>query len=412
MSTLGGLTAGLAFLPTWLNEARDTLALDALFSGWVRTSGWRSAGVVWPADSNHGLMILAKPDGVETLSHAPAELPGVLKSLRAGSATVLWQVPNSAGKLYAQLSPGGRAAGVVWIERPANEPWTDADRNYLKLSVKLIERSPALTAKIGPVVDPERLQQRLTDAALIAGRMAHDFDNILTGIIGFADLTIPLLPPGTQQSKFVTEISKVGQRGTVFTQQLHQLARSAHSKPQPSSVPVAVNKEELRVRPLSAGGVQVISNIPANLAAVAMDSAPLMSVIGHLLENAVEATPVGGRVVVNAKLVELSATDAKTYLGQVAPGQHVEVTVQDSGPGIKPEVRAKLFVEPFYTTKVRHRGLGLAIVYRTLCAHRSGIRIESVPPPELGTLVRIVIPPAAVRPAVAPSFASTPMIGG
>jgi signal transduction histidine kinase len=88
------------------------------------------------------------------------------------------------------------------------------------------------------------------------------------------------------------------------------------------------------------------------------------------------------------------------------------VTVQDTGPGIKPEVRARLFAEPFYTTKVRRRGLGLAIVYRTLSAHRGGVRIEPVPPPDSGTLARVVIPPAA-RPAVVPALVtSTPVTGG
>jgi signal transduction histidine kinase len=74
-------------------------------------------------------------------------------------------------------------------------------------------------------------------------------------------------------------------------------------------------------------------------------------------------------------------------------------------------VRAKLFVEPFFTTKVRHRGLGLAVVYRTLFAHRGGVRIDPVPPPDPGTVVRVVIPFAAARPAVAPA-AGGPYLGG
>jgi signal transduction histidine kinase len=71
-------------------------------------------------------------------------------------------------------------------------------------------------------------------------------------------------------------------------------------------------------------------------------------------------------------------------------------------------------VEPFYTTKVRHRGLGLAIAYRALCAHRGGVRIESVPAPGTGTLVRVVLPLAAARPpaVVAGPVAATAAAGG
>jgi signal transduction histidine kinase len=134
-----------------------------------------------------------------------------------------------------------------------------------------------------------------------------------------------------------------------------------------------------------------------------MDSGPLGVVLGHLIENATDASSPNGRVVVSANVVELSTADAKAYLGHVGPGTYIEVTVKDSGTGIKPEVRAKLFAEPFYTTKVRHRGLGLAVVFRTLHAHGGGIRIETPTPPDHGTVVRVVLPPGAVRPAVAPA---------
>lgn len=405
MTSSGGLAAGLAYLPNWLADAREGHALDALLSGWVRASGWKSAGVVWPFDSGVKLAVLAREDGVEPLAHPPAETADVAESLRSGTPTVVWQVPNSAGRLYTLLVPAGRPAGVLWAERPAGEPWTEADRNYLRLSAKLIERSSALSARIGPVVDPDRLQQRLHDAAVIAGRMAHDFDNILTGVIGFADLTAPLLPAGSQPHKFVGEIGKVGQRGMVFTQQLHQLSRSGQVKPQPAAVAAALTKEETRLKAVLPAGARIVTDVPAGLAAVGMDAGPLGVVVGHLLENAVEATPANGTVTVTVRQVELNPSDARLYLGQVGPGAYAEITVTDGGPGIKPEVRAKLFVEPFYTTKVRHRGLGLAVVYRTLFAHRGGIRIDAAAPPAPGTVARVVIPLAAARPAVAPAAA-------
>jgi signal transduction histidine kinase len=412
MSMPGGVSAGLAFLPSWLTDAKDSATLDALLTGWVRASGWRGAGLLWAADGPPSLVLQARPDGVQKLTHPPAELPEVLKGLRSGSGTIHWQLPNSASRLYALITPVGRPAGVVWAERAAGG-WSEEERNYLRLSARLIERSPALAAQIGPLIDGERLRQRLADASVIAGRMAHDFDNILTGIIGFADLSVPLVPPGSQAAKFITEISKVGQRGIQFTQELHQMSRSGQSKPQPGSVAASLVKEETRLRPAMAAGVQVATSLPQGLPAVAIDPGPLGVALGHLLENAVEATPANGRVVVTARPVELTAADARGYLGQAGIGPHVEVTVQDSGPGIKPEVRAKLFVEPFYTTKVRHRGLGLAIVYRTLCAHRGGVRLDAAPPPQTGTVARVVLPVAVARPAVVPTvIASTPVVRG
>lgn len=405
MTLPGGLASGLAFLPTWFTETKDPQALGATLSAWVRASGWRCAGFAWPAEPNPTTVLVARDESIDATSPAPFETADVVQSLRGGSPTVVWQIPQSAGRLYTLAYPAGKSAVLLWAERGPNEPWTEADRQYLRLSARLIERSPAVAARIGPVIDPERLLHRLQDAAVIAGRMAHDFDNILTGIIGFADLSVPQLPKDSQPAKYVAEIGKVGQRGIVFTQQLHQLSRSGQIKPLPGSVPAVTAKEEARLKPVAAAGVTFVTNFPSALAAVAMDTGPLQTVLGHLMENAAEATPAGGTVTVSAKPVELNPTDAKAYLGQVGPGAHIEVTVHDTGPGIKPDVFAKLFVDPFHTTKVRHRGLGLAICYRVLYAHRGGIKIDTAPGG--GTWVRTVFPLAAARPAFAPATTTT-----
>jgi signal transduction histidine kinase len=398
MSGPSGSIAGLAFLTHWLNDAKEAVAFDALLSAWVRASGWKSAGVIWPAEGSASLATQVRPDGAIEAATPPAELPDTLKTLRSGSPTVVWQLPGTSGRLYTMLQPLGRPTGVIWVERAGTEPWTEIDRNYLMLSVRLIERSPALAAKIGSMIDSERLQQRLHDAALIAGRMAHDFDNVLTGIIGFADLTLPLVQNLPQPAKFISEISKVGQRGIVFTQQLHQLSRAGHAKPQPSSLTAVLAKEETRLRPNMPSGLQIVSDVPHAISTIGIEAVPLGLIVGHLIENAADASPPNGRVIVSARAVELSATDAKSYLGQVRPGTHIEVTVRDSGTGIKPEIRSKLFAEPFYTTKVRHRGLGLAVVFRTLYAHGGGIRIEPTNPPDQGTVVHFVVPPGNSRP--------------
>jgi len=240
--------------------------------------------------------------------------------------------------------------------------------------------------------------------------MAHDFDNILTGIMGFADLAGPMLPVGSQPAGFIAEISKVGQRGIQFTQQLHQLSRGGQVKPTPGSVPAAVAKEEARIRPALPTGVRLTKDLPPTLPAVAIETGPLQTVLGHLIANAAEACPPGGLVSVAARPVELSEADAREYLGKAAVGAHLEVTVADNGPGIKPEVRRRLFAEPFFTTKVRHRGLGLAVCYRILCAHRGGIQLSPVAAPGTGTQVRVVLPLAA-RPAAVTGTTTPPPTG-
>jgi len=166
-------------------------------------------------------------------------------------------------------------------------------------------------------------------------------------------------------------------------------------------VSAAVQKEEQRLRAAAPANTRIEKDIPPNLPSVALESAPLQTVLGHLMENAIEACPSGGGVRVSAEPVELSEPEARSYLGRAGAGAFLRVTITASGTGIKPEHRKRLFVEPFFTTKVRHRGLGLAVAYRILFAHRGGILIDPVPPPGTGTHARVVLPLAAARPPAA-----------
>lgn len=408
MSGPGTLSAALAYLPNWWLETTDAGAFDALLVGWVRACGWRAAGFIWPAEANP----VAKTAIGATVAQdrvPPPEVPEVARRVRAGEQTVLHQTLAGGSRIYAPVMPAGRPLGLLWAEKTAAQPWTDPERAYLTLTAKTVERAPALAAVIGSVLDPDRLGERLADAAVIASRMAHEFNNILNGVIGFADLTLPLLPPGSQQAGWVAEIAKVGQRGTVFTQQLHQFGRSGQPRPTPGSVAGALMREEARLRAAMHPALKFEKDLPPNMPGVALESTPLQALLGHLLENAIEACPQGGTIRITARPVELSEADARGFLGKATAGPHLLVVVSDTGSGIKPDVRGRLFADPFFTTKIRHRGLGLAIVYRTLAAHRGGIQFEPVVAPGTGTHVRIVLPLAAARPA---ALTTTPMPAG
>ncbi len=221
MSSSGSLTSALAGLPSWLQPTADPASLDANFLTWVESAGWRAGGMVWPCE---GPPILLKcvQNGKAYLTTIPPELPDALRRLHQGEPTATVTAVNGSLRVYASLTPQGRPSGVIWAEKAAGSPITDTDRNLMVLTARLVEGSPAFAAAAGPVIDTDRLMTRLQDAAVIAGRMAHDFDNILTGIMGFTDLAQPLLPPGSPAVGFLAEISKGGHRGIQFTQQLHQ----------------------------------------------------------------------------------------------------------------------------------------------------------------------------------------------
>lgn len=377
MNELPGWTAGLANLTDWLAESdSQTMRLELLLENWVRDSGWSSAGLLWPLDGQRLL-------DVATAAQPPNRPVPV--ELVEGSKPCT----QADDRLWLRLRPPGLSSGAIWVVRGTG-PWTDREIDFAVVSAALIERSPALRNRIGAPND-DRLTQRLADVSVIAGRMAHDFDNLLTGVLGFADLLAPQMTPGTPAAKYVAEIGKIGQRGTVLTRQLHELSRSGQVKPQPGNVIDAVAIETDAVRGQLPIGGNLVVDVPRNLPTVAMESVPLRAVVRHLLENAVQAAPPNTAVRVVARAVDLSLADARAFHGAAAPGRAVELSFADVGPGVAPSTRPRLFAEPFFTTKVRHRGLGLAVAYRTLTAHRGGVRIDSASPGP-GTVARAVIP--------------------
>jgi signal transduction histidine kinase len=117
------------------------------------------------------------------------------------------------------------------------------------------------------------------------------------------------------------------------------------------------------------------------------------------VQNAREALPAAGSITVAARRHDLTAEECIDLVGGPVPGPSVELTVADTGSGLSPEARDRLFHEPFFTTKVRRRGWGLALVHGILRANRGGLRLD--PRPEGGSCVRVFLPLAPPSPAPA-----------
>jgi signal transduction histidine kinase len=319
-----------------------------------------SAGLRWPAD------------GVPALVAETAPAP-------AGATRLTVPVPH-------------QPAAVLWIDGAG------MDEGFAQLVAAALGASPVLHGLLGPAADQARVAQRLEDAARVAGRVAHDLDNVFQGVTGFLALALEELIPGTPAHDTVREADTAARAGMRFCVQLHQLSRGGQARPLPAIVAAALERETARLAK-DHPGVKIEVDVPADLPPVAVEASGLQLILGHLLDNAVEASPKDGAVKVIARWVELTPADVPGFLGRPVAGPHVEVQVADQGPGLTDEARRKMFVEPFFTTKYRHRGLSLAVVYRMLYAHRGGVQADARP--GQGTTIRVVFPLAAARvPAV------------
>lgn len=231
----------------------------------------------------------------------------------------------------------------------------------------------------------------------MSGRIAHAFDNVLTGIVGFAELTLTQTARDSAPHQYVGEVLKAAQAGVQLTQQLHTLSRCAAAGPGPTSLAVLVADEQGRYAPPAGSLVRMHFAVPSDLPPVAMDADALRTALGHVLDNARESVGSSGTIAITARQIELAAGERGDWLGNPEPGPALEVLITDSGPGLNAEARQRLFQEPFFTTKPRHRGVGLAIVCRTLFTQGGGFRLDSGP--SGGAVARLLLPIAAAHPA-------------
>jgi CheY-like chemotaxis protein len=249
--------------------------------------------------------------------------------------------------------------------------------------------------------DQAARRRRLEDAALVTRRMCHDVGNLLTGILGFTELTLSQLDSNSPALPYVKELYQAVQHANHVTGQMRLFSRRNAGSTRPSLLTAALTEEEARFRQ-APGAAALALEIDASpeLPLVPLNTEALRTVLGHVLDNAREAIKGPGKVRLRARLVQLSEADCVDLLGCAAPGPHVEIAISDDGCGLSPEARQRLFAEPFFTDKPRHRGLGLAVTYGILCAHKGGLSVE--PGQEYGTVVRLLLPAAAASVPVEP----------
>ena len=300
--------------------------------------------------------------------------------------------PAGESFLIAAIPAAERPPRLLWLEEPPGRVWHDAEKAALLLAGQVFGRTyplpPGGTEPPAPL-DQAPLRQRLHDAAIISGRVAHAFDNVLTGIVGFAELALSQATDPTLQ-QYLGEVLQASQLGIQLTQQMHQFNRCATPGTGPTRVALVAADEEGRLRQTLNPRVTLTVAVPNDLPPVAIDPDPLRQVLGHLLDNACESLSGGGTVSLSARLSALDEPACGRLFGSPRPGRCLEVTIADSGGGLSPEARQRLFREPFFTSKPRHRGLGLAIVYRILHAHHGGFQLEAGP--QGGTVARVFLP--------------------
>jgi PAS domain S-box-containing protein len=239
-----------------------------------------------------------------------------------------------------------------------------------------------------------RHTQKLESLGVLAGGIAHDFNNFLMAILGNSDLALDELPPQASAKSSLLEIQKAAIRASELCRQL--LAYSGKGKSSLEKVDLSTLVKEISemLEVSISKKVHIHYQLSNTIPFIEVDATQVRQVVMNLIVNASEA--IGdqeGAIILKTGLYEGHREEAAIFPfpaeGRPEPGQYCYVEVRDTGSGISIEAAEKLF-EPFYTTKLRGRGLGLSAVLGIVKGHQGMIQLESEP--GRGATFRVLFP--------------------
>jgi two-component system, cell cycle sensor histidine kinase and response regulator CckA len=232
--------------------------------------------------------------------------------------------------------------------------------------------------------------QKLEAIGRLAGGVAHDFNNILTGISGYAELLADELDADSQALGDVEEIRRLAYRAAELTQQLLAFSRRQTIKPVVLNINRTVETATKMLRRLIGEDIDLEIHLHTDVGNIVADPGQIEQVLTNLTINARDAMPTGGKLTIEVSNVDLDAEYADQHVS-VTPGPHVMLAVTDTGCGMDAETRKHVF-EPFFTTKktAGGTGLGLATIYGIVRQHGGNIWVYSEP--GKGTTFRAYFP--------------------
>ena len=225
---------------------------------------------------------------------------------------------------------------------------------------------------------------------LLAGGVAHEFNNILAIILSHSNMLLEHLDPNDPKASDLEEIRNAAERAAALTRQLLAFGCKQMLRPNILDINILIREKERLIRPLLGQEIELLISLKDELGKVRVDPEQIELVITNLVANARDAMPSGGKLIIETENVFLDNEYAKNHIG-LKPGYYVEITISDTGHGMDQTTKSRIF-EPFFTTreKGRGRGLGLSTAYGIIKQSQGHIRVQSEP--GRGTTFKIYLP--------------------
>ncbi len=354
---------------------------------------------------HEGTIQYVNPAFVTMTGYTPQQAIGqnchILKSGRQDKAFYhnLWETISS-GRTWTGRMVNKRRGGLLYTEESTISPVLDFSGkivNYVAVKRDITEHLR--------LSDHLAHAQKMESVGQLAGGVAHDFNNMLGIILGYAEIALEDAGPGTPLHEQLTGIRKAARRSADITRQLLAFARRQTINPKVIDLNETVGSMLTMLQRIVGENIDLAWLPAENLQPVKMDPVQIDQILANLVVNARDAITNGGKVTIATENVVCDAAYCAAQ-GGLAPGEYVMLSVSDNGCGMNQKTRNRIF-EPFFTTKVfgKGTGLGLATVYGIVKQNDGFINIYSEP--GLGATFKIYIPrhTAGIVGAMTPSAA-------
>jgi PAS domain S-box-containing protein len=350
--------------------------------------------VFWLTDPAKQLILYISPAyetiwgrGVQELYQSPA---GWLETIhqddreRVRQAAATKQVLGTYDEEYRIVRPDG---SIRWIHDKAF-PVRDADGRVSRIA------GVAADVTVRRQLEAQlRQTQKMESVGILAGGVAHDFNNWLTVIFGCTDTLFDTVPAEGEARGMVEDIRHAAEEAASLTRQLLAFSRQQVLDPKVLDLNLLVSGTEKMLRRLLGEDVVLTASLDPRLSRVKVDQGHMVQVLMNLAVNARDAMPTGGRLTIET-FEHTADEEFIRFHPAPAPGRYVVLAMTDTGCGMPPEIRSRVF-EPFFTTKGigKGTGLGLAVVHGIIA--QSGGYIDLYSEPGVGTTFKIGLPAVA-----------------
>ncbi|NWF75598.1 MAG: PAS domain S-box protein, partial [Nitrospirae bacterium] len=334
-------------------------------------------------NATDGIIVLDKNGIIVNVNKKACELHGFERDALIGVNISLLEVKEENQTLNERLTQILNGASLVYETEHFRK---DGEKVLLEVSSNRIEieGQKYIQSFYRDITEKKKMQeqlmhsQKMESVGVLAGGIAHNFNNILTAILGYSELLLEFSDLDETSKQRVRNIESSARKAGVMVSKLLSFARREPHEVLPLNLNDVVNDSVKLFEGVLNKRIGLKINLSNINPIIDGDPNQLEQVIMNLMVNSKDAMPEGGLISIKTSVLEVDKSDIQNTLAYIKPGKYALLTISDTGCGIPKAIINKIF-DPFFTTKEKNRGtgLGLASVYGIVKDHQGYISVQS-----------------------------------